>query len=93
MNFWPLAPSCKSAAELGNVVIEIVVFDHAIGPEPLHQLVFTEETPVVFDKHAEGVEDFGTKRNRFARTQQAAFGNIQLKRFEMKNHNPTFTNG
>ena len=69
-------------------MVEIVVFNYAIGPEPLHQLIFTEETPVVFDKQAEGVEDLSTKRNRFARTQQAAFGNIQMKRFEMKDQTP-----
>ena len=74
-------------------MVEIVVFDDAIGPEPLHQLIFTEEAPVVFDKQAEGVEDLSTKRNQFARTQQAAFRDIQLERFETKNHSPPSQNG
>jgi len=74
-------------------VVEIVVFNDAIRPEPSHQLIFTEEAPVVFDKEAEGVEDLSTKRNQFARTQQAAFRDIQLERFETKNHNPPSQNG
>ena len=44
-------------------MVEIVVFNDAIRPEPLYQLIFTEEAPVVFDKEAEGVEDLSTKRN------------------------------
>ena len=72
-------------------MVEIVVFNHAIGPEPLNQLIFTQEVPVVFDKEAEGVEDLSTKRNQLARTQQAAFRDIQLERFETKNHSPPFT--
>jgi hypothetical protein len=74
-------------------VVEIVVFHDAIGPEPLHQLIFAEKAAVVFDKDAKRVEDLGTKRNHFARTQQAAFRDIQLERFEMKNHNPPSQNG
>jgi hypothetical protein len=64
-----------------------------IGPEPLHQLIFAEQTPVVFDKQAERVEDLSAKRNQFARTQQAAFRDVEFERFEMKNHNPPSQSG
>ena len=74
-------------------MVQIVLFDDAVWPKPLHQLIFAEEAPVVFDKEAEGVEDLSTKRNQFARTQQAAFRDIQLERFETKNHSPPSQNG
>ena len=69
-------------------MIEIVVFDDAVGPESLHQLVFADEAAMLLDENAERVEDFGVKWNQFTRTQQAAFRDIQLKRFEAKEHKP-----
>ena len=67
-------------------MVEVVVFDDAVGPEPLHQLVFADKAAVVFDEDAEGVEDLGTKRNQLAGARQAAFGDVQMKWFKTKEH-------
>ena len=72
-------------------MVEIVVFNDAIGPEPLHQLVFTEEAPVVFDKEAEGVEDLGTKRNQLARTQTSGVPRHPVETIRNEKPQPTFT--
>lgn len=45
-------------------MVEIVLFDDAVRPEPLHELVFADEAAMVFDENAERVEDLGTKRNQ-----------------------------
>jgi hypothetical protein len=74
-------------------VVEIVVFHDAIGPESLHQLIFAEQTAVVFDEDAKRVEELGTQADELAGTRQAAFGDIQMERFETKNHSPPSQNG
>ncbi len=59
----------KCVAQLGDIVIEIVFFDDAIRPEPLHQLIFAEKPPVILHENTKRVENLRTKRNNFAGAQ------------------------
>jgi hypothetical protein len=67
------------------------LFNDAVGPEPLHQLLFVDETAMIFDENTQGVENLPAKGNHFIGTEEAALGDFQLKRSETKDHGPVTT--
>jgi len=72
--------------QLRDVVVQIVFFHRAVGPDALHQLVFADEMPVILDEDAESIEDLRTERDEFAFTQLTALGNIKLKTAKLIDH-------
>ncbi len=42
--------------ELLNVGSQVGFFDKSVGPEPLHQLFFPNNSPTVFDENEQSVE-------------------------------------
>jgi hypothetical protein len=74
----------QGPAQDGDVVVEIVLFDRAVGPDALHQLVLGEQASGVLDEHLQRVEHLGSQRHGPAFAQQPAFADLEAKGTELE---------
>src|SRR6266852_5603102 len=73
----------EDAAQDGNVLIEIVLFDDGVRPDRLHQLVFADGFSAVLHQVEQGVKHLGRQWHWRAVACQRALTGVNVERAEL----------
>jgi hypothetical protein len=65
-----------------NVLCQISFLDKRVGPDPFHQVVFSDDLPAVLNERHQNVEYFGSEWNRFTFAQQDPFRGFEAETAE-----------
>ena len=73
----------QGAPDRGDVLRQVGLFDERLRPQALHQFVFGQQVPAVFDEQEESVKRFGRQGHGLIVTQKLALGRVQPERTEL----------
>src|ERR1035438_7887432 len=80
---WLARVVVQDLAEDGNRLIEVVLGDGCLGPDPGNQFGTAEALAVMLDQDEESVKDLGREGYGGAVAQKAASGLVQAKRAKL----------
>jgi hypothetical protein len=77
-------PLSQDFAQGVDVLCEVVFFDHRIGPDRLHQFVFSDYSAGTFDKQEKRIKHLRLERDYLGVAQQAAARGVYAEGSELE---------
>lgn len=62
---------------------EVALLDEAVGPDPLHQLIFFDDAPAQLDQDQQHLQRLLRERHHLSVAEQRALGRVEAKTVEV----------